>query len=65
MSDAKRGLGLSDGTNARPLDDTIAQTGSGIPDDAASEGYDPEADAEMEHEVARHPPTVEDVFPSA
>lgn len=29
------------GTNARPLDDTIAQTGPGIPDDALAPGEAP------------------------
>lgn len=27
--------GISNGTNSRPLDDTIAQSGPGIPDDTA------------------------------
>ena len=30
--------GISDGTNSRPLNDTVAQTGPGIPDDALLEG---------------------------
>ena len=30
--------GISNGTNSRPLDDTVAQTGPGIPDDALLEG---------------------------
>lgn len=30
--------GISNGTNSRPLDDTVAQTGPGIPDDALLPG---------------------------
>lgn len=30
--------GISNGPNSRPLDDTVAQTGPGIPDDALLEG---------------------------
>ena len=30
--------GISNGTNSRPLNDTVAQTGPGIPDDALLEG---------------------------
>ena len=30
--------GISNGSNSRPLDDTVAQTGPGIPDDALLEG---------------------------
>lgn len=30
--------GLSTGLNSRPLNDTIAETGGGIPDDAVMEG---------------------------
>lgn len=42
--------GIDTGPNSRPLNDTLAQTGPGIPDDAASEGYDPVSDAETEHD---------------
>lgn len=31
---------IGGGTNARPLDDTIAGTGAGIPDDALAPGQD-------------------------
>ncbi len=48
---------------AAEQDDTPAQTGPGIPDDAASPGYDPFADSEREREVEADPPTVETVFP--
>ena len=30
--------GISNGANSRPLDDTVAQTGPGIPDDALLPG---------------------------
>ena len=30
--------GISNGTNSRPLNDTVAQTGPGIPDDALLPG---------------------------
>jgi hypothetical protein len=30
--------GISNGTNSRPLNDTIAETGPGIPDDAVADG---------------------------
>ena len=33
---AQRGIG--NGPNSRPLDDTVAQTGPGIPDDALLDG---------------------------
>jgi hypothetical protein len=56
------GSGISAGTDSRPLDDTLAQTGPGIPDDAASEGYDPEADAEAQREADAHLPTAETLF---
>ena len=62
MSKHATGRGISTGPNSRPLDDTIAQTGPGIPDDAASDGYDPEADAEREREVEAHLPTAEELF---
>ena len=64
MTTQRHDPGISNGTNARPLNDTIAQTGPGIPDDAASEGYDPEADAEMERAVDAHLPTAEELFPN-
>lgn len=43
--------GIDTGPNSRPLNDTLAQSGPGIPDDAASEGYDPVADAAVEHDI--------------
>jgi hypothetical protein len=43
--------GIDTGANSRPLNDTVAQSGPGIPDDAASEGYDPVADAALEHDI--------------
>ena len=36
MMDDRRGV--STGTNSRPLNDTVAETGGGIPDDAVVEG---------------------------
>ncbi len=30
--------GVSTGANSRPLNDTVAETGGGIPDDAVAEG---------------------------
>ena len=30
--------GMSNGRNSRPLDETIAETGPGVPDDAVAEG---------------------------
>lgn len=38
--------GISNGPNSRPLDDTVAQTGPGIPDDALLPGeeIDPPVD---------------------
>lgn len=40
---------IGGGTNARPLDDTIAGTGPGIPDDALAPGEDlPEPPSEEE-----------------
>ena len=35
---AEPGRGVSNGPNARPLDDTVAETGHGIADDAVLEG---------------------------
>lgn len=32
------GRGISTGPNSRPLDDTVGETGPGIPDDAVMEG---------------------------
>ena len=51
------------GSNSSPVadDDTPAQTGPGIPDEAASPGYDPFADSEREAEA--HPPSIDKVFP--
>ncbi len=62
MSTDPQGAGIEDGQNSRPLDDTLAQTGPGIPDDAASPGYDPEADTEREREVETHLPSAENLF---
>jgi hypothetical protein len=48
MNDPKAGE-IGGGTNARPLDDTIAGTGPGIPDDALTPGEDmPEPPSEEE-----------------
>lgn len=47
--------GISTGTNSRPLNDTIAETGPGIPDDALLPGEDqpgPVADDETVERVA-------------
>ncbi len=54
--------GVDDGPNSRPLDDTMAQTSPGIPDDAAAEGYDPVADAQTEHDEQENTPDVDEVF---
>ena len=63
MANASQGSGISNGPNSRPLDDTVAQTGPGIPDDAASPDYDPVADAEEEREAeTQPPPTAETLF---
>lgn len=40
------------GTNARPLDDTIAGTGPGIPDDALAPGEDELPTPPTDEEVA-------------
>lgn len=32
------GRGISNGPNSRPLDDTVATTGPGLPDDALAQG---------------------------
>ena len=48
MADDK---GISSGTNSRSLDDTIAGTGPGIPDDALAPGEElltPPSDEEVE-----------------
>jgi hypothetical protein len=53
------------GANSRPLDDTVAQSGPGIPDDAASPGYDPVADAEADRKEAEaevEPPGADTLF---
>ena len=48
MNDPKTGE-IGGGTNARPLDDTIAGTGPGIPDDSLTPGQDmPEPPSEEE-----------------
>ena len=63
MANASQGSGISNGPNSRPLDDTVAQTGPGIPDDAAGPDYDPVADAEEEREAeTKPPPTAETLF---
>jgi len=62
MSSPRQGAGVGDGPNSRPLDDTVAQSGPGIPDDAASPGYDPVADAEAEHDAESRPPSPESLF---
>lgn len=41
------------GTNARPLDDTVAGTGPGIPDDALAPGEDALPEPPSEEDVAR------------
>lgn len=41
----------NDGTNARPLDDTIAGTGPGIPDDALAPGEDDLPEPPTDEEV--------------
>jgi hypothetical protein len=41
------------GTNARPLDDSIAGTGPGIPDDALAPGEDGLPEAPSDEDVAR------------
>ena len=43
---------ISNGTNARPLNDTIAGTGPGIPDDALAPGEDGLPEAPSDEEVA-------------
>ena len=62
MTEASQGSGTGDGPNSRPLDDTVAQTGPGIPDAAASPDYDPVADAQEEHEAESRPPSPETLF---
>ena len=64
MADPSQPSGVADGANSRPLDDTVAQTGPGIPDDAASADYDPVADTEAEHDVEadKVPPDPESLF---
>ena len=51
MAEDEKRAGIDTGPNSRPLNEGIGQTGPGIPDDAASEGYDPVADTEAEHDV--------------
>ncbi|WP_152045993.1 hypothetical protein [Aureimonas psammosilenae] len=42
------------GTNARPLNDTIAQTGAGVPDDAGEQvEVEPEEQKRMEDSLLR------------
>ena len=49
--------GISNGTNSRPLNDTIAETGPGIADDARADGelqpQDLGADAERQAQALR------------
>ena len=61
---ARRDTGISNGPNSRPLDDTVAQTGPGIPDDAASPDYDPVADVDAEHDAqaGEAPPDPDTLF---
>ena len=40
----------------------IADQGPGIPDDAASEGYDPVGDAEIEHDIEQAEPDADKLF---
>jgi hypothetical protein len=51
------GRGISTGPNSRPLDETIAETGPGIPDDAVGDGeLDPGdigADAERQADALK------------
>jgi hypothetical protein len=42
-----------EGTNARPLDDTVAGTGPNIPDDALAPGENELPDAPTDDEVRR------------
>ena len=47
---------ISDGPNERPVNETIAGTGPGIPDDAATPGQDlpePPSDEEVERIAAK------------
>ncbi len=57
MADLERRSGIDTGPNSRPLNDTVAQTGPGIPNDAANEGYDPVADADSEQEALGKTPS--------
>ncbi len=41
------------GTNARPLEDTVAGTGPGIPDDALAPGEEELPEAPSDEDVAR------------
>jgi len=49
--------GIGTGSNSRPLDDTVAETGPGIPDDAVMDGElvpgELGADAEAQAETLR------------
>jgi hypothetical protein len=65
MAGSDKRSGIDTGPNSRPLNDTVAQSGPGIPDDAASEGYDPVADAALEHELESGRLTPDTVFPKA
>lgn len=44
---------ISNGPNARPLNDTIASTGPGFPDDALAPGEDDLPEAPSDEEVAK------------
>lgn len=45
--------GINTGPNSRPLNDTIAGTGPGIPDDALAPGEDALPEPPTDEEVAR------------
>ena len=48
-----RDTGISNGTNSHSLNDTIAGTGPGIPDDALFPGEDGPPEAPTDEEVRR------------
>lgn len=62
MAGSDKRSGIDTGPNSRPLNDTVAQSGPGIPDDAASAGYDPVGDAQIEHDIERVEPDPDKVF---
>ncbi len=63
MAGSDKRSGIDNGPNSRPLNDTIAQSGPGIPDDAAAKGYDPVADAALEHDLESGRLSPDTVFP--